>query len=257
LWAPQCVFDPHCVNIQLGSNKAQHASFAARSFLEKRGKCQIMSQTVSHGDETRQEEVLREAKTKRKSVLREYAEAIVIAVVLALFIRTFVVQAFKIPSGSMKPTLLVGDHILVNKFIYGIKIPFTDKAIIKLGKPKRGDVVVFKYPLDTKKDYIKRVVGLPGDKVELENKQLFINGRVTDDPHASYSIYGNLRNFGPVTVPAHHLFVMGDNRDESSDSRVWGFVPDAYLKGKAFLIYWSWDSTDFGVRWSRLGDIVR
>ena len=216
-----------------------------------------MSQTVSHGDETRQEEVLREAKTKRKSVLREYAEAIVIAVVLALFIRTFVVQAFKIPSGSMKPTLLVGDHILVNKFIYGIKIPFSDKTIIKLGKPKRGDVVVFKYPLDTKKDYIKRVVGLPGDKVELENKQLFINGKITDDPHASYSIYGNLRNFGPVTVPVHHLFVMGDNRDESSDSRVWGFVPDAYLKGKAFLIYWSWDSRDFGVRWSRLGDIVR
>jgi signal peptidase I len=216
-----------------------------------------MSQTVSHGDDTRKEDVLIEAKTKRKSVLREYAEAIAIAVVLALFIRTFVVQAFKIPSGSMKPTLLVGDHILVNKFIYGIKIPFTDKTIINLGKPNRGDVVVFKYPLDTKKDYIKRVVGLPGDKVELVNKQLFINDRVTDDPHASYSIYGNLRNFGPVSVPAHHLFVMGDNRDESSDSRVWGFVPDAYLKGKAFLIYWSWDRTNFGVRWSRLGDLVR
>jgi len=216
-----------------------------------------MNQTVSHGDETRREDVLPEAKTKRKSVLREYAEAIVIAVVLALFIRTFVVQAFKIPSGSMKPTLLVGDHILVNKFIYGIKIPFTDKTIIELGKPKRGDVVVFKYPLDTKKDYIKRVIGLPGDKVELVNKQLFINGRVMDDPHASYSFYGNLRNFGPVAVPAHHLFVMGDNRDESSDSRVWGFVPYAYLKGKAFLIYWSWDREDFGVRWSRLGDIVR
>ena len=216
-----------------------------------------MSQTVSHGDDTRKEDVLIEAKTKRKSVLREYAEAIAIAVVLALFIRTFVVQAFKIPSGSMKPTLLVGDHILVNKFIYGIKIPFTDKTIIELGKPKRGDVVVFKYPLDTKKDYIKRVIGLPGDKVELVNKQLFINGRVMDDPHASYSFYGNLRNFGPVAVPAHHLFVMGDNRDESSDSRVWGFVPYAYLKGKAFLIYWSWDREDFGVRWSRLGDIVR
>lgn len=216
-----------------------------------------MSQTVSHGDDARREDVLTEAKTKRKSVLREYAEAIVIAVVLALFIRTFVVQAFKIPSGSMKPTLLVGDHILVSKFIYGIKIPFTDKTIIKLGTPKRGDVVVFKYPLDTKKDYIKRVIGLPGDRVELVNKQLFINGRVTDDPHASYSVYGNLRNFGPVTVPANHLFVMGDNRDESSDSRVWGFVPLPYLKGKAFLIYWSWDRTDFGVRWSRLGDLVR
>jgi len=216
-----------------------------------------MSRTVSHGDESRREEVLSETRRKRKSVLREYAEAIAIAVVLALFIRTFVVQAFKIPSGSMKPTLLVGDHILVNKFIYGIKIPFIDKNIIKLGKPKRGDVVVFKYPLDTKKDYIKRVIGLPGDKVELANKQLRINGKVMDDPHASYSVYGNLRNFGPIIVPAHHLFVMGDNRDESSDSRVWGFVPYAYLKGKAFLIYWSWDRTDFGVRWSRLGDIVR
>jgi signal peptidase I len=216
-----------------------------------------MSHTVSHGDESRREDVLTETNTKRKSVLREYVEAIVIAVILALFIRTFVVQAFKIPSGSMKPTLLVGDHILVNKFIYGIKIPFTDKTIINLGKPKREDVVVFKYPLDTKKDYIKRVIGLPGDKIELANKQLHINGKVIDDPHASYSVYGNLRNFGPITVPAHHLFVMGDNRDESSDSRVWGFVPYAYLKGKAFLIYWSWDREHFGVRWSRIGDIVR
>jgi signal peptidase I len=216
-----------------------------------------MSHTVSHGDESRREDVLTETNTKRKSVLREYVEAIVIAVILALFIRTFVVQAFKIPSGSMKPTLLVGDHILVNKFIYGIKIPFTDKTLIHLGKPKREDVVVFKYPLDTHKDYIKRVIGLPGDKIELANKQLRINGKVVDDPHASYSVYGNLRNFGPITVPPHHLFVMGDNRDESSDSRVWGFVPYAYLRGKAFLIYWSWDREHFGVRWSRIGDIVR
>ncbi|MCG6982057.1 MAG: signal peptidase I [Deltaproteobacteria bacterium] len=216
-----------------------------------------MSHTVSRGDESRRENVLTETNTKRKSVLREYVEAIVIAVILALFIRTFVVQAFKIPSGSMKPTLLVGDHILVNKFIYGIKIPFTDKTLIHLGKPKREDVVVFKYPLDTSKDYIKRVIGLPGDKIELANKQLRINGKVVDDPHASYSVYGNLRNFGPVTVPAHHLFVMGDNRDESSDSRVWGFVPYAYLEGKAFLIYWSWDHEHFGVRWSRIGDVVR
>ena len=216
-----------------------------------------MSRTISHSDETRREEVLAESKTKHKSVLREYVEAIVIAVVLALFIRTFVVQAFKIPSGSMKPTLLVGDHILVNKFIYGIKIPFTDKTLIKVGEPKREDVVVFKYPLDPQKDYIKRVIGLPGEKVELVNKVLFINGKVIDDPHASYSLYGNLRNFGPITVPAHHLFVMGDNRDESSDSRVWGFVPYANLRGEAFLIYWSWDSVNFGVRWRRIGDIVR
>ena len=193
---------------------------------------------------------------KRKSVIREYAEAIAIAVVLALFIRTFVVQAFKIPSGSMKPTLLIGDHILVNKFIYGIKIPFTEKTLVSLRQPKRGDVIVFKYPLDTKKDYIKRVIGLPGDRVELSNKELVINGQKVEDPRAKYSLHGNLRNFGPVSVPDHHLFVMGDNRDESSDSRVWGFVPISYLKGKAFLIYWSWDSRKFGLRWSRLGDIV-
>ena len=217
-----------------------------------------MNQTVSHGDDTRNEEVLPGTKTKRrKSVVREYAEAILIAIVLALFIRTFVIQAFKIPSGSMKPTLLVGDHILVNKFIYGIKLPFTDKILISLGEPERGDVVVFKFPLDTRKDYIKRVIGLPGDRVELVDKQLLINGRPTEDPNANYSMSGSMRMYGPVTVPADHLFVMGDNRDESSDSRVWGFVPRAYLKGKAFLIYWSWDRKSYGVRWSRLADIVR
>jgi signal peptidase I len=216
-----------------------------------------MNQTVSHSDDTRNEEVLSGTKTKQKSVVREYAEAIIIAIVLALFIRTFVIQAFKIPSGSMKPTLLVGDHILVNKFIYGIKLPFTDKILISLSEPERGDVVVFKFPLDTKKDYIKRVIGLPGDRVELVGKQLLINGRPIEDPHATYSMNGNMRMFGPVTVPSGHLFVMGDNRDESSDSRVWGFVPRPYLKGKAFLIYWSWDHKNYGVRWNRLGDIVR
>ena len=215
-----------------------------------------MRETVSRGDDTSHEDILPGTKTKRKSVVRDYAEAIAIAVVLALLIRTFVVQAFKIPSGSMKPTLLVGDHILVNKFIYGVKIPFTDKTLISLSRPERGDVVVFKYPLDTKKDYIKRVIGLPGDRIELSERKLIINGRTVDDPHAKYSLHGNLRNFGPVVVPNEHLFVMGDNRDESSDSRVWGFVPISYLKGKAFLIYWSWDSRKFGLRWGRLGDIV-
>jgi signal peptidase I len=208
------------------------------------------------------QEVMVVEKTRKKSTVREYAEAIAIAVLLALFIRSFVVQAFKIPSGSMKPTLQVGDHILVEKFIFGIKVPFTDKTLIEVTRPKRGDVIVFKYPRDTSKDYIKRVIGLPGDRIQMINKLLLINGRPAQDPHAFYSnseIFANssLHNFGPVTVPADHLFVMGDNRDESSDSRVWGFVPLSYVLGKAFLIYWSWDQNHFGVRWSRLGDLVR
>ncbi|NTW37881.1 MAG: signal peptidase I, partial [Syntrophobacteraceae bacterium] len=213
-----------------------------------------MGETVKHGANPLQEEVLQAAGGKKKSTLREYLEAIGIAILLALFIRTFVVQAFKIPSGSMKPTLLVGDHILVNKFIYGIKIPFTDKTLIPVNTPKRGDVIVFKYPGDTSKDYIKRVVGLPGNVIEVIDRKLLINGEPVDDPHAYYSLSGNmpdsfLRHFRPVVVPADHLFVMGDNRDESSDSRVWGFVPLSYVRGKSFLIYWSWDQGRFGVRW--------
>ena len=192
-----------------------------------------------------------------KEEMGEFVRTALWAIALALVIRSVFLEPFNIPSGSMKPTLLVGDHILVNKFLYGIKLPFTDKILISLGEPERGDVVVFKFPLDTRKDYIKRVIGLPGDRVELVDKQLLINGRPTEDPHASYSMSGSMRMYGPVTVPADHLFVMGDNRDESSDSRVWGFVPRPYLKGKAFLIYWSWDRKNYGVRWNRLADIVR
>lgn len=220
-----------------------------------------MGETVKHGVNPLQEETLPAGGGKKKSTWREYLEAIGIAILLALFVRTFVVQAFKIPSGSMKPTLLVGDHILVNKFIYGIKVPFTDKTLVEVYKPKRGDVIVFKYPRDTSKDYIKRVVGLPGDRIEIIDRKLLINGDPVQDPHAYYSLSGSmpdsfLRHFGPVVVPPDHLFVMGDNRDESSDSRVWGFVPLSYARGKAFLIYWSWDQGHFGVRWSRLGDLV-
>jgi signal peptidase I len=207
------------------------------------------------------EGMLAVATGKKKSTVREYVEVIGIAVLLALFIRTFVVQAFKIPSGSMKPTLLVGDHILVNKFIYGIRIPFTDRTFISVTTPKRGDVIVFKFPRDTSKDYIKRVIGLPGDQIQLVDQKLLVNGKQVDDPHAFYALAGMkldsfLRHFGPVTVPADHLFVMGDNRDESSDSRVWGFVPRSYVLGKAFLIYWSWDQNHIDVRWSRLGHLV-
>lgn len=200
----------------------------------------------------------------KKNIFREYGEAILIAVVLALFIRTFVVQAFKIPSGSMKPTLLVGDHILVNKFIYGVKLPFSDSTLIPIKDPKRGDIVVFRFPEDPKKDFIKRVIAVAGDTIQIRNKKVYINARPVNDPHGThldpYSIPGQARprdNFGPVTVPPDSLFVMGDNRDHSYDSRFWGFVNLSAVKGKAFILYWSWDKDNTGVRWRRLGHLIR
>lgn len=201
---------------------------------------------------------------KKKSTFREYAEAIIIALALAFLIRTFVVQAFKIPSGSMEPTLEIGDHILVNKFIYGIKIPFSSIRLFPLEKPKRGDVVVFIYPLDPSKDFIKRVVAVEGDTVQIVNKKLIINGAETPDPHAVYkddtvfpAEVQKRDNFGPVTVPKGCLFVLGDNRDRSLDSRFWGFVPIEDLRGKAFIIYWSWNSQETSVRWSRIGKLIQ
>ncbi|MBL0712523.1 MAG: signal peptidase I [Desulfosarcina sp.] len=201
------------------------------------------------------------AGAKPKSRLRENVEAILLAILLALFIRTFIVQAFKIPSGSMKETLLIGDHILVNKFIYGIRMPFSNKTIIPVAEPRRGDIVVFKFPKDPKMDFIKRVVGIPGDVVEGRNKVVYVNGQPENNIHAvnkdAYIISGNARdNFGPVKVPADSLFVMGDNRDRSNDSRFWKFVNYSQLRGKAFMIYWSWDKNDFAVRWKRIGDMI-
>jgi signal peptidase I len=202
---------------------------------------------------------------KRKSTFREYAEAIIVALVLALIIRTFVVQAFKIPSGSMEPTLEIGDHILVNKFIYGIKIPFTSINLFPWESPQRGDVMVFIYPLEPEKDFIKRVIGVAGDTVRIVNKKLYINGVEVSDPHAVYKEDTILPggdaqkrdNFGPVTVPKGNLFVLGDNRDRSLDSRFWGFVPLEDVKGKAFIIYWSWDRQETTVRWKRIGHLIR
>jgi signal peptidase I len=199
----------------------------------------------------------------RRSRFRENAEAILIAIVIALFIRTFVVQAFKIPSGSMKPTLQIGDHILVSKFSYGVRIPYTGKVVLPVKEPQRGDIVVFKFPVDPRKDFIKRVIGVAGDVVEIHDKTIYINGKrlnhdvgVYNDPR---TIAGSLKprdNFGPISVPQGALFVMGDNRDESFDSRFWGFVPVRDVSGKAFIIYWSWDSDDFKVRWSRLASLL-
>ena len=188
----------------------------------------------------------------KKSLLREYLEAAIIAIFLALFIRAFVIQAYKIPSGSMEPTLLVGDHILVNKFIYGIKAPLINKLVIPISKPKRGDIIVFIYPVDRKKDYIKRVIGLPGEQIEIIDRKIFINRKLFNGPFGVYSD-GLTRNnhFGPIIVPANGLFVMGDNRDHSYDSRYWGFVPLELVKGKAIIIYWSWP------HWKRFGHLLR
>ena len=191
----------------------------------------------------------------RKSTLREYFESIVIAVILALFIRTFVVQAFKIPTGSMENNLLIGDHLLVNKFVLGPSESGLERALLPLGTIHRGDVVVFKYPEEPERDFIKRVIGLPGETVELKQKKVYVNGTPLDEPYVHFlepprsadsaSEVTSLdvrERYGPVTVPADHYFVMGDNRDNSQDSRYWGFLPRDYVKGKALIIYWSYEA---------------
>ena len=206
---------------------------------------------------------------KKKSGLRENVEAILIAVFLALFIRTFIVQAFKIPSGSMKETLQIGDHILVNKFIYGVKIPFVQKTLIPIKEPRREDIIVFKYPENPKLDFIKRVIGVEGDVIEIKNKKLYVNSKRMDRQYAVFmdsytipSVYNKRDSFGPVTVPQNALFVMGDNRDNSKDSRFWGFVDLSAVKGKAFMIYWSWNKDNSKsvldyVRWNRIGNMLK
>ncbi len=200
-------------------------------------------------------------KTK-KQILKEYLEAIVTALLIALVIRAYVVQAFKIPSGSMIPTLLVGDHLLVNKFIYGIKLPFTDKRILVIKKPQRGDIIVFKYPEDPSRDFIKRVIAVEGDVVEEKNKVVYVNGQPLSEPYIQHTDrnrnpFEPRDNFGPYIVPKNKLFVMGDNRDQSYDSRYWGYVDLKDVKGKALIIYWSWDGEKNMVRFKRIGRLIR
>ena len=179
---------------------------------------------------------------KKKSVMREWIESIIIAFLLAMVIRTFVVQAFKIPTGSMRPTLLEGDLILVNKFIYGAKIPFSDKRLPVFRDFKRGDVIVFIYPEDTKKDFIKRLVGLPGDEIEIKKGSIYVNDNPLLDHVFNNRYYYNRGDFGvegtKITVPKDNYFVLGDNSASSKDSRYWGFVPKNNILGKALLIYW-------------------
>ncbi|OLN25435.1 Signal peptidase I [Desulfovibrio sp. DV] len=194
-----------------------------------------------------------------QKMLLEYLEALAVALVLAFVIRTFVVQAFKIPSGSMLDTLLIGDHLLVNKFLYGTRIPFTDKVVMPIEDPQRGDVIVFEFPEDTTKDFIKRIIGVPGDVVEMKDKVLYRNGEQLVEPyikHTDPGMQARRDNFGPITVPAGKYFAMGDNRDESYDSRFWGFVDKEKIRGKAWVIYWSWDGPS-DIRFSRIGRMVR
>ncbi|OLC66364.1 MAG: signal peptidase I [Betaproteobacteria bacterium 13_1_40CM_4_64_4] len=191
----------------------------------------------------------------KKSTLREYFESIVIAVILALFIRTFVVQAFKIPTGSMENNLLIGDHLLVNKFIFGPTEWRLERILLPVKPVKREDIIVFKYPEEPDRDFIKRVIGLPGETVEVREKKVYINGKALDEPYAHYlepvatpSEFHEVTSleirdrYGPVTVPPNHYFVMGDNRDNSQDSRYWGFLPREYIKGKALILYWSYEA---------------
>jgi signal peptidase I len=192
-------------------------------------------------------------------------------VILALFVRTFIVQAFKIPSGSMEDNLLIGDHLLVNKFIYGGAPTAIERAVLPMRDIARGDVIVFKYPQEPDRDFIKRVIGLPGETVELRHKAVYINGKPIDEapwhlkfkypvPAADAPQHDKLDAYGPVTVPAGHFFVMGDNRDDSADSRYWNFLPATYVKGRAMTIYFSYDPEDASgplsvltsIRWSRL-----
>ena len=208
----------------------------------------------------------------RKSVPREYFESLVIAVILALFVRTWVFQAFKIPTGSMERNLLVGDHLIVNKMVFAPSAGGFERAIMPSRPIHRGDVIVFKFPKEPERDFVKRVVGLPGDRLELHRKAVSINGQVLPEPYiqllsppsAGAPQTDDLREeYGPVTVPEGQYFMMGDNRDNSEDSRYWGFMPENYVKGQALFIYYSVDADDSlasfftSIQWNRLFTRVR
>jgi signal peptidase I len=213
------------------------------------------------------------AKPYRKSTAREYFESICVAVILALFVRTFVVQAFKIPTGSMENNLLIGDHLLVNKFVFAPTLSAAERLLLPIDPIRRGDIIVFKFPEDPERDFIKRVIGLPGETVELKNKKVHINGKPIDEPYVHFMFppveqesgesvtfdFDVRSSYGPVTVPDGHYFMMGDNRDNSQDSRYWGFMPVSYVKGKALFVYFSFGDARPGlaglfgnIRWRRI-----
>lgn len=239
---------------------------------------QLMKKSKEEADKPLMKKHVNEAPAK--PWYREWSEALVVAFIIAMILRTFVIQAFKIPSGSMEDTLLIGDHLLVNKFLYGTKIPFTDSRILPIRDPQRGDVIVFEFPGDkemsfwSRRDFIKRVIGVPGDVVEVRNKNVYVNGELVKLPqevHKSQYVIPGCTRIGqwdkeapgyvrdcmkPVTVPEDSYFVMGDNRDYSRDSRFWGFVPQENIKGFAFIKYWSWDSGENWPRFSRIGRTI-
>lgn len=226
------------------------------------------------------------ASRARDSAIVEYARAFFPVILVVFVLRSFIVEPFRIPTGSMVPSLKAGDFILVNKFSYGLRLPVVDTKVVDLGSPERGDIMVFRFPHDESVNYIKRVIGVPGDRILYRDKQLFINGEpVEQDAVGPYSYRGGsgrvvmaherLEHLDgsphdilvdpsrperalELTVPEGSYFVMGDNRDYSNDSRFWGFVPEANIVGEAFLIWFSWDKANGGgVNWSRIGDIIR
>ena len=193
---------------------------------------------------------------KKKNIFREYGEALLIALLVATFIRLFLISVFTIPSGSMLNTIQIGDYILVSKLSYGLKLPISDTWIYKGDGPEYGDIIVFKYPKNTSVDYIKRVVGLPGDIIEVRDKQLYRNGEAVKEDyiiHTRHGFEGPLDNMKPFRVLEDQYFVMGDNRDNSEDSRAWGTVHRDQIYGKAWRVYWSWDAKNNSIRFNRLG----
>ena len=243
--------------------------------------------SLSDGPSQMSDKKLSEAQEKilREPILVEYGRSLFPVILIVLVLRSFMVEPFRIPSGSMMPTLLVGDFILVNKFAYGIRLPVINTKVIKVDEPKRGDVVVFRYPKDPSTDYIKRVIGLPGDTITYSNKQLYINGKAIEvkDQEVYQGVGAGVGMSGArleledlegvkhniltdkhrpsinkeYVVPPGHYFVMGDNRDNSNDSRYWGTVPEQNLVGRAFLVWMNWDGANGGVAWDRIGSSIK
>jgi len=218
---------------------------------------------TANGDRNTEQGSRKPEPTYRKSTAREYFESICVAVILALFVRTFIVQAFKIPTGSMENNLLIGDHLLVNKFVFAPTLSAAENTLLPIDPIARGNIIVFKYPEEPERDFIKRVIGLPGETIELRNKRLFVNGTALDEPYVHFldtahgaseiTSFDVRERYGPVTVPGEQYFVMGDNRDNSQDSRYWGFLPRHYIKGKALMIYWSYEAGRDGYAEDGLG----